>query len=81
MRLNVGRVPGEVLDPAELIAFLRPRMAHFMLPRFIRIIEELPKAPTQKIQRHILCSEGVTPDTWDREKAGIHVRREKLSDA
>jgi crotonobetaine/carnitine-CoA ligase len=77
----VSTAPGEVLDPAELIAFLRPRMAHFMLPRFIRIIEELPKTPTQKIQKHILRNEGVTPDTWDREKAGIHVRREKLSDA
>jgi crotonobetaine/carnitine-CoA ligase len=77
----VSTAPGEVLDPAELIAFLRPRMAHFMLPRFIRIMEELPKTPTQKIQKHILRNEGVTPDTWDREKAGIHVRREKLSDA
>src|SRR6202034_2925829 len=39
----VSMVPGNSLDPSELIAFLRPRMAHFMVPRFIRIMEELPK--------------------------------------
>ena len=56
-------------------------MAHFMVPRFIRIIDDLPKTPTPKVQKHILRSEGVTGDTWDREKAGIQVRREKLTDS
>jgi crotonobetaine/carnitine-CoA ligase len=68
-----------VLDPAELIRFLIPRMAHFMVPRFVRIVPDLPKTPTQKVQKHMLRSEGITPDTWDREKAGIRLRRERLS--
>ena len=77
----LSTVPGKLLDPAELISFLRPRMAHFMVPRYIRIMEALPKTPTEKIQKHILRSEGITAETWDREKAGIHIKREKLSDA
>ena len=28
----------------------------------------LPKTPTQKVQKHLLRSEGITADTWDREK-------------
>ena len=72
----VSTAPGELLDPAELIAFLMPRTAHFMSASYIRIIEQLPKTPTQN-QEHLLGNEGVTPDTWDREKAGIHVKREK----
>jgi carnitine-CoA ligase len=71
-------VPGARLDPAELIAFLRPRLAHFMIPRYVRITAELPKTPTQKAEKHRLRAEGVTPDTWDREAAGIRVRREKV---
>ncbi len=66
------------LDPEELFHFLEPRMAHFMLPRFIRIVDDLPKTPTQKVQKHILKDIGVTPDTWDREAAGIVVKREKI---
>ena len=47
----VSPVPGEDIEPAALFEHLEPRMAHFMLPRFIRIIDELPKTPTQKVQK------------------------------
>ena len=79
---EVGRVlpvAGHRIDPAELVHYLAARMAHFMVPRYVRILPELPKTPTQKVQKNILRGEGVTADTWDREAAGIHIRREKLS--
>jgi len=71
-------VTGATIDYEELFEFLVPRMAHFMLPRYIRTVAELPKTPTQKIQKHLLKSDGVTPDTWDREDAGIKVKRERI---
>ncbi|HTQ99678.1 MAG TPA: CoA transferase [Candidatus Acidoferrum sp.] len=58
--------PGATLDPAALLDFLAPRMAHFMLPRYVRIIDELPLTPTQKIEKHVLRAQGITADTWDR---------------
>jgi crotonobetaine/carnitine-CoA ligase len=66
------------IDPVELIEFLRPRMTHFMIPRYIRIMSELPKTATQKIQKNLLREEGVTSDTWDRETAGVSVKRDRL---
>jgi crotonobetaine/carnitine-CoA ligase len=74
----VAAKPGAAIDPAALIAFLVPRMAHFMVPRYVRILPELPKTPTNKIQKVALRQEGVTLDSWDREAAGIHLKREKL---
>ena len=53
-------------------------MAHFMLPGFIRIVDELPKTPTRKVQKNLLKEAGITPDTWDREAVGIKVKREKI---
>ena len=70
--------PRQSVDPADLIEFLRPRMAHFMIPRYIRIMDELPKTPTTKIQKGPLRADGITADTWDREAAGITVRAERL---
>ena len=70
--------PGETVDPVALIEFLRPRMAHFMVPRYIRIMGELPKTPTTKIQKAPLRADGITDDTWDREEAGIKVKAERL---
>jgi len=72
-------VAGQAIDPAEILAFLLPRMAHFMVPRYVRVLPELPKTPTQKVQKNLLRAEGVTPETWDREAAGIRVRRERLT--
>ncbi len=69
---------GAALDPAALLEFLRPRLAHFMLPRYVRVMDALPKTPTHKVEKHVLRAAGVTPDTWDREPAGLRVRRDRL---
>jgi crotonobetaine/carnitine-CoA ligase len=74
----VSPVQGETIDPEELLEFLRPRLAHFMLPRYVRTVADLPRTPTQKIEKYVLRQQGLTPDTWDREAAGIKVRREKI---
>jgi crotonobetaine/carnitine-CoA ligase len=58
---------------------LIPRMAYFDVPRYVRILPSLPKTPTQKVMKHLLRNEGVTPDTWDRDQAGVRLRRERLS--
>jgi crotonobetaine/carnitine-CoA ligase len=77
--IAVAAQPGETVDPKALIEFLVPRMAHFMVPRYVRILDALPKTPTNKIQKVDLRKEGVTADSWDREAAGIRLKREKLS--
>ena len=69
---------GEKFDPAELIAFLRSRMAHFMVPRYVRVVDALPRTPTSKIEKVKLRADGLTTDTWDREAAGIVIKREKI---
>lgn len=71
----VAPIEGGSLDPAELIAFLVPRMAYFMVPRFIRIMPELPKTPTAKVMKQQLRTESITSDTWDRKAAGIDISR------
>ncbi len=75
----VAPKPGAALEPAELIGFLRGKLAYFMIPRYLRILDELPKTPTQKVEKHKLRKTGLTSDTWDREAAGIRLGRERLT--
>jgi len=72
-------VPGHRIDLPALVEFLRPRLAHFMVPRYFRIVADLPRTPTEKVQKHLLRAEGITADTWDREQAGIVFKRDRLS--
>ncbi|PWC52542.1 AMP-binding protein [Azospirillum sp. TSO22-1] len=60
--------PGAALAPDELIAHCRANMAAFMVPRYVRPMAELPKTPTQRVEKYRLRAEGVTADTWDRER-------------
>ena len=66
--------PGESIDYAHLIRFLEPRMAHFMVPRYLEVIDELPKTQTGKIQKFTLRARGLGPRTWDRQAARRHRR-------
>jgi crotonobetaine/carnitine-CoA ligase len=69
--------PESELQPAELLAFLQPRMAHFMLPRYFRFVESLPKTPSLRVRKDLLRTDGVAPDSWDREAAGIIIKRDR----
>ena len=61
----VVKEKGENLDPKEVIEFLKPIMPKFMIPRFIKFRDSLPKTPTNRVQKAKLREEGVTADTWD----------------
>lgn len=57
--------PGKSLEAAELYEHLVPRLAKFMMPRFISIKESLPKTPTHKIRKVELRAETSDPVEWD----------------
>jgi crotonobetaine/carnitine-CoA ligase len=69
---------GARLAPAELLEFLRPLLAPHMLPRYVRFVSDFPRTPTQKIEKFRLRAQGLTTDSWDRERAGMQVRRDAL---
>ena len=62
-------------DLVKLTHFMIERVPYFMVPRYFELAVELPKTPTQKIQKHLLRSSGVGEGVWAREKAGIVVTR------
>jgi crotonobetaine/carnitine-CoA ligase len=66
---------GDRVDPEELIRYLEPRMAYFMIPRYIEIVDALPKTATGKIQKFELRQAGVSERTWDRVAAGVKLER------
>jgi crotonobetaine/carnitine-CoA ligase len=59
--------PGHVVSAAALLDHCEEQMPRFAVPRFVRIVLELPKTPTGRVQKHVLRKEGVTPDTYERE--------------
>jgi len=75
VKIYVVPKPNSKLLPEELIRYCEPRMAYFMVPRYVEFLDSLPKTTTQKILKKTLKESGVNPNTWDRERAGYEIKR------
>ncbi|MEV4729886.1 AMP-binding protein [Saccharopolyspora sp. NPDC049426] len=58
---------GRTLAPDELIAHCSGSLTAFALPRYVRVLPELPMTPSQRVEKYKLQADGITADTWDRE--------------
>jgi carnitine-CoA ligase len=59
------------LDPAELVRFCDARAPSFAVPRYVEIVDELPRTPNEKVRKILLREIGVNRATWDRVAAGV----------
>jgi crotonobetaine/carnitine-CoA ligase len=69
--------PGHHIDPVELVAFCETTMARHMVPRYIEVVDALPKTPTEKVEKYRLAARGPTTTTWDRERGDLDVSRRR----
>ena len=67
--------PGHTLDPIEVVRHCEGKMAYFAVPRFVRIVAEMPLTENGKIRKVALREAGRTSDTWDRDVAGYKLLR------
>lgn len=69
--------PGASVTYAELIEFCSGQMAYYMVPRYLSFIGELPKTPSEKVEKYKLklAAAESRAQLWDREREGVNVRR------
>ncbi|MGV0852647.1 AMP-binding protein [Mycolicibacterium phlei] len=66
---------GATIDFVELLDFCAERMPYFCVPRYLEVLDELPKNAVGRIRKDVLRARGLTADTWDREAHGYKVVR------
>ncbi|PTN48873.1 ATP-dependent acyl-CoA ligase, partial [Achromobacter xylosoxidans] len=66
---------GQAIAPETLLDFCQPRMPYFAVPRYLRVLDDLPRTENGKIRKFRLRDEGITGDAWDRDAAGYRVAR------
>ena len=64
----VKPAPGATLDPKGLMQHCADNMAYFMVPRYVDVVDEIPRTGTLRVQKAEMKKQGVTDSTWDREK-------------
>lgn len=84
-------VPSELTEDEVMVALLlsEPRAAsahelfqyaidtipRFAVPRYLRIVDELPRTASHRVRKHLLRDEGVTADTSDRQALDMELPR------
>jgi crotonobetaine/carnitine-CoA ligase len=60
-------VCGRAVTPQELYEHCLERMPRFAVPRYIEIVDDLPRNAVGRVLKYVLRERGVTANTWDRE--------------
>src|SRR5258707_7631128 len=79
VKVVLVRSEGSSLNPEGLTEYLVQRMPPHWIPRFIEFASELPRTPSFKVKKAELRAAGVTDTTWDRERAGVVLKRDRLA--
>ncbi len=66
--------PGEELAPQELMAWAEEQLPRFAMPRYIELVDQFPRTPSERVQKYKLREKGVGPGAWDRVKAGYKLK-------
>ena len=67
--------PGTTVDHAELLDFCSARMPYFCVPRYLEVLEQLPKNVIGRVLKDSLRARGLGEGAWDREAHGYVLTR------
>ena len=60
---------GVQVEPSEVIAFCTSRLPYFAVPRYLDLLDTLPRTENGKVQKYRLRERGLGASTWDRGDA------------
>jgi crotonobetaine/carnitine-CoA ligase len=75
VKVCVVPAEGATLRPEDLLDHLVPRLPYFAVPRYVELVEDLPRNATGRVLKYELRKNPLTSTTWDREAAGYSVSR------
>ncbi|KUI15475.1 ATP-dependent acyl-CoA ligase [Mycobacterium lehmannii] len=67
--------PGVTVDLPELLDFCAARMPYFCVPRYLEVLDEIPKNVIGRVRKDLLRQRGLSSAVWDREAHGYLVSR------
>lgn len=67
---------GASITPREVFDVAREYLPYFAVPRYVEVVDELPRTVTLRVRKHVLRERGITPETWDLQAMGLVVARD-----
>jgi crotonobetaine/carnitine-CoA ligase len=68
-------VEGQVLEPEELFAYFKDNLPYFAIPRYVEVVDALPRNAVGRVMKHKLREARPGPALWDLDALGLTVGR------
>ncbi|RJF92747.1 ATP-dependent acyl-CoA ligase [Noviherbaspirillum saxi] len=75
LKVTIVLKAGAQLDAETLCKWSIEHLPYYAVPRYFEFRTDFPRSPVGRILKYELRDQGVTPTTWDREKAGIVIKK------
>jgi crotonobetaine/carnitine-CoA ligase len=62
-------------DPPAFYEWCAAEVPHYMVPRYVRVLDDLPRGQSGKVEKHKIRRAGAAEGTWDAYAAGFRVTR------
>jgi crotonobetaine/carnitine-CoA ligase len=76
IKASIVAVKAKTLVPAELFEFFKESLPYYAIPRYVEIVDDLPRNHMGRVLKFELVDRGVTPATWDFDALGFVVPRQ-----
>jgi crotonobetaine/carnitine-CoA ligase len=73
IKVLVKPLAGARLDPLDLIKWCERHLAYFQIPRYVELVDEFPRTPTERIRKDQLSAS--VAGCFDLEQSGYRPRR------
>jgi crotonobetaine/carnitine-CoA ligase len=73
VKVFVKPIGGKRLDPLDLIRWCESHLAYFQIPRYVELVDNFPRTPTERIRKDQLSTS--VAGCFDLEHSGYRVRR------
>jgi len=70
IKVCIRRAPEARIDPIAFLAWAQDNLPRYMVPRYIEVMDEFPRTPTQRVEKYRLRDVALSPTTWDAERGG-----------
>lgn len=77
VRLVVVPAAGVQLEPLEFMHWLESQLPPLMVPRYLEFVAQLPRTPSNKVEKYKLIADGLSAGAWDREQAGYRLKGDR----
>jgi len=62
-------------DHESFFTWCADEVPHYMVPRYVRVLPDMPRGHSGKIEKHKLRADGVVDGTWDAAAQGLRATR------